>query len=59
MELWNLATNRYECKLYIVLPKNIKTFFYEIQFLPGKAIKAVNSLTGKKAYPPPALPTAY
>ena len=35
MELWNLATNRYECKFYMVVLKNIKTFFPETQFLPS------------------------
>lgn len=36
MELWNLTTNRYECKFYIVVLKNIKIFFLKIQLLPLK-----------------------
>jgi len=34
MELWNLETNRYECKFYMAILKKIKTFFPETQFLP-------------------------
>lgn len=34
MELWNLETNRYECKFYMAILKNIKTFFLETQFPP-------------------------
>lgn len=48
MELWNLATNRYDYKFYIVVLKNIKTFFFETQFLPLENHYPCASVLGKR-----------
>lgn len=60
MELWNLATNRNECKFYIAVLKNTKTFFFETQFpLPEYYQQCVSLWKEKKAYRLLVFPTAY